>query len=75
MVTKFIIERGATVDVDLTSDHYRRPPLLQGGLEIKCKVTVKVPNATPRQVTECYHVLFVELYVEPQESCFDHSCK
>ena len=52
--TKFIIEQGATVDVEITSDHHRRSPLVQGGLEIKCKFTVKVPNATPRQVTECY---------------------
>ena len=40
-VTKFIIERGAIVDVELTSDHYRRSPLVQGGLEIKCNVTIK----------------------------------
>ena len=46
-VTKFIIERGPTVDVELTSGHYRRPPLVQGEQEIKSKVTVKVPNATP----------------------------
>ena len=46
-----IVERGATVDVELTSDHYRRPPLVQGGLEIKCNVTGTVSLATPRQVT------------------------
>ena len=66
-VTKFIIKHGATVDVELTSDHYRRSPLVQGGLEIKCKVTVKVPSATPRQVTERYLALVKELYVEPKE--------
>ena len=49
-----IIERGATADVELNSDQYRSA-LVQGGLEIKCKVTVKVPNATSRQVTERYH--------------------
>ena len=58
-VTKFIIEWGATVDVELTSDYFRLP-LVQGGLEIKCKVTVKVPNATPRQVTERYRSLVEE---------------
>ena len=47
-ITKCIIEQGATKDVELTSDRYRRSPLVQGGLEIKCKVTIKVPNATPR---------------------------
>ena len=58
-VTKFIIEWGATVDVELTSDYFRLP-LVQGGIEIKCKVTVKVPNATPRQVTERYRSLVEE---------------
>ena len=56
-VTKFIIEPGATVDVELTSDHYRRSPLVQGGLEIKCEVTVKVSNATPKKVNERYRAL------------------
>ena len=66
-VIKFIIEREAAVDVELTSDHYRRSPLFQGGQEIKFKVTLKVPNATPRQVAECYRAHVGELYVEPKE--------
>ena len=55
---KLIIERGATVDVESTSNHYRRLASLQGELEIKCKVTVKLPNASPRQVTEPYGTIF-----------------
>ena len=66
-VTKFIAERGATVNVELTSGYYRMLPLVQSGLEIKCKVTVKIPNATPRQVIERYLVLVEELCVEPKE--------
>ena len=50
-ISKFTIERGAIADVELTSDHYRRSPLVQGGLEIKRKVTVKVSYATATQVT------------------------
>ena len=71
-VSEFIIERGTTVDVELTSDHYRWSPLVQGGVEIKCKVTVKVLNATRRLVTESYRALVEELYVEPkeEETCF-----
>ena len=34
--TKFLIDRGATVTAELTSDHYRRSPLIQGGIEIPC---------------------------------------
>ena len=66
-VSEFIIERGTTVDVELTSDHYRWSPLVQGGVEIKCKVTVKVLNATRRLVTESYRALVEELYAEPKE--------
>ena len=36
-------------------------------LEIKCKVTVEVPNATSRQVAERYRTLVEKLYVEPKE--------
>ena len=31
-ITKFIINRGATVSVMLTGTHYRRSPLVKGGL-------------------------------------------
>ena len=47
-VTKFILDRGALVDVVLTSIHYRRSPLVQDKLEVKCKVAFKTPN---RKVT------------------------
>ena len=40
--TKFFIDRGATLTAELTSDHYRRSPLIQGGMEIPCKITTKI---------------------------------
>ena len=40
-VTKFILDRGASI-------HYRRSPLVQDKLEVKCKVAFKTPN---RKVT------------------------
>ena len=46
-----IFEDSVFTNVELTSDHYRRSPLVQGGLEIKCNVTGTVSLATPRQVT------------------------
>ena len=55
------------MDVELTSDHYISSPLVQGGLEIKCKVTVKVSIATHRQLAERYRAFVEELYVEPKE--------
>ena len=39
-VTKFLLDRRANVSAKLTSMHYRRSPLAQGGIEIPCVVTV-----------------------------------
>ena len=39
--TEFLIDQKATVTAELTSDHYRRSPLIQGGAEIPCRVTSK----------------------------------
>ena len=33
--TKFILDRGAKVTAKITSDHYRKPPLFPGGLEVR----------------------------------------
>ena len=37
--TKFFIDRGGSIIAELISDHYRRSPLIQDGIEIPCKVT------------------------------------
>ena len=41
-IAKFIIDRGATESVMVTGTHYRRSPLVKGGLEIPCKVSVSM---------------------------------
>ena len=41
-VTKFFIDRGAAATAELTSEYYRRSPLIPGGLEIPCKITTKI---------------------------------
>ena len=43
-VTKFFIDRGGSIIAELTSDHYRRSLLFQGGIEIPGKVTAKIPG-------------------------------
>ena len=52
----------------LTSRHYRRSPLVQGGLEIKCEVVVN-SRATVLQsrLTAHYLELIQNLYTEPVE--------
>ena len=42
--TKFLLDRGAQVSATITSTDYQRSPLVQGGLEIACKVIVKLPG-------------------------------
>ena len=44
-VTKFLLDRGAVVQATRSTTHYRRSPLVQGGLEIACKVSVMMPGA------------------------------
>ena len=67
-VTKFLVDRGANVSAKLTSTHYRRSPLVQGGIEIPCVVTVSMPGTVINQLLmERYKQLVETLYTEPKE--------
>ena len=39
-ITKLLLDRGFTLTVHLTSAHYRRSPLMQGGLETPCAIAL-----------------------------------
>ena len=66
-VTKYLLDRGLTMYCKLSS-HYRRSPLVQGGLEIQCEV-VLISRATMLQsrLTARYMELVTDLYIEPAE--------
>ena len=49
------MDRGAIVSAQLTSEHYRRSRIVQGGMEIACKVTVKILGT-------CVNILLMEKY-------------
>ena len=49
-VTKYFLDRGANVSAKLTSMHYRRSPLVQGGIENPCVVTVSMPGTVINQL-------------------------
>ena len=49
-VTKFLLDRGANVFAKLTSTHYGRSPLVQGGIEIPCVVTLSKPGTVINQL-------------------------
>ena len=67
-VTKFLLDRGANVSGKLTSTHYRRSPLVQGGIGISCVVTVSMPGTVINQLLmQRYKQLVKTLYTEPKE--------
>ena len=66
-VTEFMLDRGASVNAELTSSHYRSSPLVQGGLEIRCKISIKMHSSFNKAVFECYKDMVKELYIEPKK--------
>ena len=42
-ITKYYLDRGASMYCKLSSQHYRRSPLVQGGLEMECQVVINSP--------------------------------
>ena len=67
-ITKFIIDRGAKVTAQLLGTHYRRSPLIKGGLEIPCKISIAMPGTCVNLLLlERYKKLCEQLYLEPKE--------
>ena len=66
--TKYLLDRGAIITAIITSEHYRKSPLFQGGLEIRCLVRVTV-IATVRGhlLIKRYGELVEALYTEPKD--------
>ena len=54
-IMKFSMDRDAIVSAQLTSEPYRQSLIVQGGMEIPCKVTVKIPGT-------CINLLLMEKY-------------
>ena len=66
--TKFFIDRGGHLSVTLTSEHYRRSPLVQGGMEIACKVTASIPGTCINLlILQKYQDIVEENYTVPKE--------
>ena len=67
-ITKFLIDRGAKVEAQLSSTNYKRSPLIQGGLEISWDIIVAMPGTIDNQlILEKYKKLVCEKYAEPKE--------
>ena len=66
-ITKYFMDRGGEVSVSLKGKHYRRSPLVQGGLEIPCSVCIKIVGTSANlRMLERYKELVRELYIEPK---------
>ena len=67
-ITKFILQRGARVQATVTGKHYRRSPLIQGGLEVPCLVTVTMPRSIMNHLLIAqYEKLLGKIYLEPKD--------
>lgn len=67
-ITKFILDRGAVCTIKIRGKHYRRSPLVQGGLEVPCDVTISMIGSVVNHLLLVkYESLLKELYIEPKE--------
>ena len=65
--TKFLLDRGAEIVAEIESSHYRRYPLIQGGLAIRCKVSATLPGTIKNHMLlDRYKELVNKLYCEPK---------
>ena len=67
-ITKFIVDRSAKCTLKIRRMHYGRSPLVQGGLEIPCEVTITMIRSVVNHLllTRCESLL-KELYIEPKD--------
>ena len=74
-VTKFLLDRGANVSAKLTITHYRRSPLVQGGIEIPCVVAASMPCTVINQLLmERYNWLKHSTRDQRKRKFWGHSC-
>ena len=67
-ITKFILQRGARVQATVNGKHYRRSPLIQGGLEVPCLAIFAMPRSIMNHLLIAqYEKLLGELYLEPKD--------
>ena len=61
-------DRGAEVTAEITSGHYRKSPLFQSRLEVRCFVTATLPKTIRGQlILSKYEEMVQKHYTEPKE--------
>ena len=67
-LSKFLIDRGALVEAELSSTNYRRSPLVQGGLEIPCIIRIKMLSTRKnKELLARYKKIYDENYSKAEE--------
>ena len=67
-LTKYLLDQGAIVTAPITSEHYRKFPLFQGGREIRCVITVTmIATARGHLLLQRYEQFVKTLYAEPKD--------
>ena len=62
------IQRGAAVSVKVTRKYCRRGQLVQGGSEVPCEISIRMPaGIVNHTLLQRYETLLRELYTEPKE--------
>ena len=68
-VTKYIVDRGACAYAVLTSTNYCVSPLVQGGLEIPCRVEIHMLSTVKnRELIGIYGKYVHKLYYQREET-------
>ena len=66
-ITKFILDRGAVCTIKIRGKHYRRSPLVQGGLEIPCDVTISMIGSVVSHLLLAKYESLLKEYVKPKD--------
>ena len=67
-LSKFLIDRGALKEAELSSTNYRQLPLVQGGLEISCIIRIKMLSTRKnKELLARYKKIYDENYSEAEE--------
>ena len=67
-ITKYIIDRGPQVEVKVLGRHYRRSPLVQGGLEVPCRIKITMLGSIVNHLLLVrYETLLKDLYIETKD--------
>ena len=70
-LTYFLIMHGTRASCKVMDVHYRRSPLIQGGLEIPVEVTVEIDISEENVLAmEKYNALIEGYYQEPMDGKF-----